>query len=787
MNATKRLFINISAKKELSRRRSKDSNFNKNSKRSILSINGNYINNKYNLTKNITINKFNDQKLLLLKKEKEIQTLKLENEKLEKEKQKYQQQNKILKTISSNISKYKKNNTSSNFPMVSEIKKIWEKFAKIDLLNNFIDYENEPELIYNILCEIILLSDKMIKECRLMKYQQILKIIGVYNSNNVLKDFELQFKTFMKEHLNETFKDLKSQKFINDYKMNLKNNISKINFKSDNSNYIRISNELIENFEFIDMLNNINDIILFTQFNDPILYFNIEPDFQKRKLTFITIDKQNKNNFIIINNNGENKLNCIILLKPPCLKSNLLLFNELKPIVLIINDNKKVSNNIFFDSLDKFSESYISNENNSNNKNNNSSIDDLRKNLIYKNHKISNISKNIFSDCDFSSADTNVKNNNTYTIDYNYIKKQKNFKNKILFHIGKSALERKISSNLNFNSFVINENPKTKTKTKTRTRTLSLNIKKDNYDNSKNFFRIKTNPHKNIKKIQLIGNKNKRVKNKTIKCSTNFLRKKNEKYLTETEINSKNPNNLYNKKNCKINNFNINYINIINSYNYRYKNINSTIYDTIEEIKKMIDENIHKSISMFKNRSMFREYSNIKITSKSNRMQIKNKMNNSKINNILNTSYKNNKIINSTINNNRLTSFPNKTISKNDNRGNNKPVVNKIKNISKKTFTKSQSNKNFKILFKKNFSNNQSNKYYKSISNLICKKLYDNTFNSQKNILNIIPQINRDKKHINKNYYSFVNGQDQKNVYYNDGKKTRINILNINSLKKKDK
>ena len=203
----------------------------------------------------------------------------------------------------------------------------------------------------------------------------------------------------------------------------------------------------------------------------------------------------------------------------------------------------------------------------------------------------------------------------------------------------------------------------------------------------------------------------------------------------------------------------------------------------------MIDDNIHKSISMLKNKSMFKEYSNINICPKSNRIHVKNKINNPKLNNLINISNKNNDISSDISNNNQLISFSNKSLNKIINKGVNNAVVNKGKNTSKKAYNKSYSNKSIKILNKKNLINNKNNKYFESISNMIGNKLCNNTFNSQENILNVIPQISHDKKRCNKNYYSFVNSTKDKekdSASSNDEKKTRINIININSLKKKD-
>ena len=168
------------------------------------------------------------QKILLQKRELEIKDLKMKCEKLEQENHKYQIQNILLKNSQNNNNNNNNNNcfsnnTSSNFPIKNEVKNIWEKFAKVDLLNNFIEFENEPEIIYHLICELISLSDKMIKEHSTSKYKEIIKIMGVKNNSIIIKDIETQFKNFMKEHLNEIFNYFQDKTFINDYKKQLKN------------------------------------------------------------------------------------------------------------------------------------------------------------------------------------------------------------------------------------------------------------------------------------------------------------------------------------------------------------------------------------------------------------------------------------------------------------------------------------------------------------------------------------------------------------------------------------
>ena len=300
-----------------------------------------------------TISKEN-QKILLQKRELEIKALKIKCRKLEQENHKYQLQNILLKencksqnindsNNDNSINKIITNNTSSNFPIRNEIKKLWENFAKIDILNNFIEFENEPEIIYHLVCELILLSNKMIKEHCLLKYQEIIKIMGIKNNSCIIKDIETQFKTFMKEHLNEIFNYLQDKSFINNYKKQYKEIVLE-SIKCMSQNDIKIFEEILEQYEFNDMLKSINDIIIFTQFNDPILFFSIESNYENRKMKYLNINNDNKKNYIIVNDLGNSNINnnSLILLEPPCMKSGHTFFNELKPIIILIEiENQK--------------------------------------------------------------------------------------------------------------------------------------------------------------------------------------------------------------------------------------------------------------------------------------------------------------------------------------------------------------------------------------------------------------------------------------------------------------
>ena len=284
------------------------------------------------------INDYSDKKIenqskLLAKKELEIKNLKLKCEKLQEENNKYLLQKNLLKTNINNA------NTSTNFPLKNEIKELWEKFAKIDLLNNFIDFENEPYIIFHIISELFILSDKLIKEKSKSKYKEILKIMGIKDNSIAIRDIEFQFKNFMKEHLNEIFKDLENQSFIYEYKIQIKN-IFKDNIltKINNINkeeFLKIFSEILEQNDFNEMIKDINNLILFAQYNEPTLFFNIESNIFNRKIKLIEV--KNKKNYIIPNDTNNRNINYILILEPPEIKNGIFFFRNLKQIIMPFN------------------------------------------------------------------------------------------------------------------------------------------------------------------------------------------------------------------------------------------------------------------------------------------------------------------------------------------------------------------------------------------------------------------------------------------------------------------
>ena len=277
------------------------------------------------------------QNKLLAKKELEIKSLKLKCEQLQEENNKYQLQKNINKKVPNE-------NTSSNFPLKNEIKELWEKFAKIDILNNFIDFEEEPEIIYHIICELFLLSNKLIKEKSESKYKEILKIMGIKNNSIIMKDIESQFKNFIKEHLDEIFKDLENDNYFREYKIKIKNIFkeiiqNKLNNLKNKDEIFKIFCEILEQNDFNEMIKNINDLILIAQYNEPTLYYNIEENIKNRKLKILQILQiQNKKNYIIPNDNNKNS-DYLLILNPPVLKEGIYFYENLKKIIMPYKGN----------------------------------------------------------------------------------------------------------------------------------------------------------------------------------------------------------------------------------------------------------------------------------------------------------------------------------------------------------------------------------------------------------------------------------------------------------------
>ena len=285
-------------------------------------------------------------KNLLKEKDKKIEDLQKQCEELKKQleikndiKQKDEKKN-IIKNKSKNFidNNY---NTSTNFPVKTEIKKIWEELALVSILDTFIDFESDPVKIFHFVSEMILIMDKLINDlCREIYEKVSLSLNIPTNDKKFINDIEKISRPLIKEHLSKIFIDTENKpftdKFIYLYTKSLNNNYI-INCTKKDKDLIE---EIIKGEEFIQMSRKIKDILLYTKFNDQQLYFKIEPDINKRNIEKIIISNINeKKKYLIINDNNLINSPAIVILNPPVMKNGFPLNNDFKSIIMLINEN----------------------------------------------------------------------------------------------------------------------------------------------------------------------------------------------------------------------------------------------------------------------------------------------------------------------------------------------------------------------------------------------------------------------------------------------------------------
>ena len=731
------------------------------------------------------------QQLLLQKKESEIKDLKLLCEQLEIENHRYQLQNFILKNREKSPNFYDKsltmqkcnsidnyfNNTSSNFPMKSEILEKWEKFAKIQILDSFIDFENSPELIYHLLSELIILNDKMIKKYCITKYEGISKIMGVQNNSYNLKDIEINNKNFIKEHLNEIFKDLRGEKFINEYKANYKKIIIGNVIKSDDEVNLIIFNELLESSEFIEMLININDIILFTQFNEPTLFFNLETDYQKRKSLYYKININNKKKYIIVNDTGiksDTEYICILLLAPPILSNGYYLFNEMKPILMYMN-NENIGCKIQNETIN-FSSNLKINLDNTKNSNTTTIINDnivpKSSRIIYENNQISNLKsiniskeyKEFNSDSSFhfltvdndciDEVRTNRKINKKHGIKKRYNSgNNKKIKIRPLFKLQSQInLDRFKKNNLQDNNLNNQfQNAITYSKSKSQNKKNSILNKNQLYNENKKSNKDSKENYKNTRKTS-----------KNFSTNVNTINYSNNQHKKNTKINIKKNKFKRNNSNLTIN---------INMNNYLNKK-----QDSNNKAKTNFNDIYIKSINTTHNINNFKNIKNFSKIRNSSNLDIAN--------------YNRNKIYNAISNRTKLkpnfgsfeqiNSINYQTIDVNNNKHNVESVykflntVNSCKSISK-PFGNNSKNNNKTNYFNAINSNSNKNKNKRKIS----VSHSNNIFSDKKNLSTRVffPCTN------NKNEKYIKNNECYMVKYLNDRKNICVsnNLINDDS------
>ena len=126
---------------------------------------------------------------LVQKETNTLNTLNKKCEQLEIENTKLQnhifQLEKTIKTYRDNNTNL--DNTSTNCLLNSEFIQLWNEFALVDLINNFIDFECEPKILYHLIQEMFLLMQNEISDYSSLMINKITSMLKLSNSEIIQK------------------------------------------------------------------------------------------------------------------------------------------------------------------------------------------------------------------------------------------------------------------------------------------------------------------------------------------------------------------------------------------------------------------------------------------------------------------------------------------------------------------------------------------------------------------------------------------------------------------------
>ena len=574
-------------------------------------------------------------------------------------------------------------------------------------------------------------------------YKKVSVSLGIPNDKKLICDIEKTSRPLIKEHLNKIFISTEEKPFINKF-INLYKNSLNIKFRE-----LKIE-EIINTSDFYNMIKKIKDILLFAKFNDPPLAFDIEKNIMKRKCEILHINKEiNKKDYLIINDNGLQDINAIIILKCPVMKNGFPINNDLKNIIMIKENNYK-------DSIHH-------------------SIDVIKKENILFN----NINNNV------NFRNENIKENKTYinntanSIDFNYSKNNSN--------------ERRMTD-VEFNNNII--------------KMIKISIQHSNnkkthiekhkgYNFNKNLRIIKIHKNKNIKQK---SNKN-QEHIETIKKICYSQKNKNKDILNSIDLN--NNDNIHKEKIASNFSFMSENLNI-NGYimeNFEKSIDQKYLFSESREEFKSITSGRNLNVLNEENNSFF-NYKQTKYRKKTKKIENLNKKNIkisvTKLNNIYYNKYSNNNHKKNS--KDKILVFYNKQLPLLLKKSNN--VVNRLKpnNLEKtksKKISNTKINNKFESCSTEIYSKDSNNGYEKNcvnqtnndliVKNKTVKELFD--FNNNKKYNNVIKIITNRPKRINvikqnllremKDNKSGMKQNTKKNEYLNS------NSISKNKLNKK--
>ena len=267
-------------------------------------------------------------------KEEEFEFYKKNYITLEKNLHKYETKIKTLENSNKKLQQFVNenarggNNTSTQFFLPSEFKKLWENLTQTELLAPFDNFINNYIFICNICQDLTIITYNETKDIIEKKVDSLLICLGVKNNSNE-KRLEIisKFIPFFQEHFLEIFKLNK------DNIENIKNQLIKIS-NSYNFNFEKKDlEEAIKDKQFNILLEGLFGLCLHMLLHEPLLTFNIEK-YEKRKIKYYYYDKKE---FQCIEGFGNEKTPCLIILPPPLLR-NSFPFNGMKAAVYLIEN-----------------------------------------------------------------------------------------------------------------------------------------------------------------------------------------------------------------------------------------------------------------------------------------------------------------------------------------------------------------------------------------------------------------------------------------------------------------
>ena len=220
------------------------------------------------------------------------------------------------------------NNINERCMNKKEFMQLWNDFGRPDLLNNFIDFENEPIIVYHLIQEMFVIIVQQIEKHEKEVYKNISELLKFE------KEVNLDIYRYLKQELKQVLKDFHE----NIFQLNKGDNNNEINKGSlwfnyeeffikyieffektlpHNESHSKIFYEVIKGPDFIKMLEHVKTIVLFLKFNGMQYNIKIEP-YNERVLEIRDNMHNRKMNYVVPFGYSKENTHCIVLMHPPC-------------------------------------------------------------------------------------------------------------------------------------------------------------------------------------------------------------------------------------------------------------------------------------------------------------------------------------------------------------------------------------------------------------------------------------------------------------------------------------